>query len=61
MIRMMTVQTQFIFQNCIEPEGTFSQTGSHIDVSHIARGVLSDICMVSSYFEKHLSVEKPVL
>ena len=30
MIRMMTVQTQFIFQNCIEPEGTFSQTGSHI-------------------------------
>ena len=30
MIRMVTVQTQFIFQNCIEPEGTFSQTGSHI-------------------------------
>ena len=27
---MVTVQTQFIFQNCIEPEGTFSQTGSHI-------------------------------
>ena len=30
MVRMVTVQTQFIFQNCIEPEGTFSQTGSHM-------------------------------
>ena len=30
MVRMVTVQTQFIFQNCIEPKGTFSQTGSHI-------------------------------
>ena len=32
MIRMVTAQTQFIFQNCIEPEGTFSQTGSHLFV-----------------------------
>ena len=34
MIRMVTVQTQFIVQNCIEPEGTFSQTGSHIYICY---------------------------
>ena len=33
---MVTVQIQFIFQNCIEPEGTFFQTGSHIIRTFIA-------------------------
>ena len=32
---MATVQTQFIFQNCIEPEGTFSQTGSQFIIQFI--------------------------
>ena len=45
MIRMVTVQTQFIFQNCIEPEGTFSQTGSQIIIQKImsSAGVINQV------------------
>ena len=41
MVRMVTVQTQFIFQNCIEPEGTFSQTGSQIITLYVVLFVVS--------------------